>query len=149
MRVPGAADEEHAPTVSIQLRQVLIADEAVPVRRKLLECLHRAGFPIQAVSMASDREEALEAFVLKHPRLVFCELLGNDEDGLAFILELLSIDPQAKVVLVTAHDPQAEPVKRALRAGVYGIVQKPLRHHTVRQLLAEIEADEGGIERFR
>lgn len=138
-----------AETVTLRLRSVLVVDEAVPVRRKLLDILHRAGVSAHEVSMATSAEEAMEAFAQRHPTLVFCELVGDPSHGLQMVLEMLALDPQAKVVLVTAEDPNGIVVRQAIRAGVFGVVQKPLRHEAIRQVLSEIESEEGGIQRFR
>lgn len=148
--IPGLDEKSTAPgTVTLRLRQVLVVDEALPIRRKLLDILHRAGVPAAEIRMAESSEDALEQFALLHPSLVFTELVGEPADGLAMVLEMLTIDPQAKIVLVTSEDPSTSVVRTAIRAGVFGLVRKPLRHDAIRSILAEIEAEEGGIERFR
>lgn len=133
----------------VAVRSVLVVDEAVPVRRKLLDILHRSGVPANEVLNAARADEALEIFARNHPSLVFCEFVENPSRGLDMILEMLTLDPQAKVVLITAEDPSSDVVRQAIRAGAFGIVRKPLRHEAIRQILTEIESEEGGIERFR
>ena len=148
--IPGLEkDRESAGTVTLHVRKVLVVDEAVPVRRKLLDILHRAGIPTSEILMADSAEAALETFALDHPSLVFCELVGEATKGLDMVLEMLTVDPQAKIVLVTAEDANSPLVRRAIRAGAFGVIRKPLRHEAVRTLLGEIESEEGGIERFR
>lgn len=147
--IPGIEVVPNAETLTLRVRKVLVVDEALPVRRKLLDILHRAGVPASEVHMATSSDEALEIFALQNPTLVLCELVGDPTRGLGMILEMLSIDPHAKVVLVTAEDASSAPVRQAIRAGVFGVLQKPLRHEMVRNLLAEIDSEEGGIERFR
>lgn len=149
--IPGLSrDEPHLSAVSLKLRRVLIVDEALPIRRKVLEILHRAGLSGAQVLSVDSAEQALESFALEHPSLVFAELIGKDcDEGLAMVLEMLQLDPQAKIVLVTAEDPESAVVRQAVRAGVFAVVRKPLRHEKIRQVLAEIENEEGGIERYR
>lgn len=149
--IPGLSrDEGVVGSVSLKLRRVLIIDEALPVRRKLLEILHRAGLSGSQVQTVETADAAMETFVREHPALVFTELVGKDADeGLAMVLEMLQVDPHAKVVLVTAEDPECTLVRQAVRAGVFAVVRKPLRHEKIRQVLSEIESEEGGIERFR
>lgn len=137
------------PELTLRLRHVLVVDEALPVRRKLLEILHRAGLAASEVRMAEDAERAMGVFAKEHPTLVFCELVGAPEKGLEMVLEMLQMDPHAKIVLVTAEDVNGAVVRQAIRAGAFGVVKKPLRHEAIRQILAEIEAEEGGIERYR
>ena len=150
--IPGLGDvRSTAPQaeLTVRIRHVLVVDEALPVRRKLLEILHRAGLSTSEVRMAESADKAMEVFALEHPTLVFCELVGAPERGLEMILEMLQVDPQAKIVLVTAEDVDGPFVRQAIRAGAFGVVRKPLRHEAIRQVLAEIEAEEGGIERYR
>lgn len=143
-------DAPATPTVSLQLRKILIVDEALPVRRKLLETLHRAGIPIAQIHQATGADAALETFVREHPTLVMAELVGDDpQQGLDMVLEMLQIDPQARIVLMTAEDARSPMVRAAVKAGVFAVVEKPLRHEKIRAVMAEIESEEGGIERFR
>lgn len=149
--IPGLTrDAPGAATLHLSLRRVLVVDDALPIRRKLLEILHRAGLSGQQVATVETPEKAFEAFVRDHPSLVFTELVGPDVDaGLAMVLEMLQVDPQAKIVLLTAEDPESPLVRQAVRAGVFAVVRKPLRHDKIRSVLTEIENEEGGIERFR
>lgn len=148
--IPGLRAEGSSPgTVTLRMRRVLVVDDALPIRRKLVDILHRAGVAANEVTLCETAEDAAGRFVLERPTLVFCELVGSSEGGLSMVLEMLAVDPQAKIVLVTAEDPSAQVVRQAIRAGVFGLVRKPLRHEAIRQILAEIEAEEGGIERFR
>ena len=149
--IPGLGESKSVEReeVTVRIRQVLVVDEALPIRRKLLDILHRAGLSSSEVQMADTAELALEKFALQHPTLVFAELIGEPVEGLRMILEMMHLDPQAKIVLVTAEDAEGPIVRQAIRMGAFGVVRKPLRHEAIRQVLAEIEAEEGGIERFR
>lgn len=149
--IPGERQEAVEVLVAQSgLRKVLIVDEAAPVRRKLAEILVRVGLAGEDVRAATSPTEALEHFVLEHPHVVFAEFVGEDpQSGLGMVLEMLQIDPHARIVLVTAESPESDLVRRAVRAGVFAVLPKPLRQDRVRQILAEIENEEGNIERFR
>lgn len=147
--IPGAT-EPQTLRVSVDLRRVLVCDEALPIRRKLQEILHRAGIAGTEMRIADNAEKAMEIFALDHPDVVFTELVGEDaQAGLAMVLEMLSLDPQVRIVLVTAEAEDSAVVRAAVRAGVFAVVPKPLRHEKVRHVLADIDSEEGGIERFR
>ena len=148
--IPGMKDKEGATgTVTLSVRSVLVVDEAAPVRRKLLDILHRAGVPAGEISLVENADDALESFARSHASLVFTELVESPERGLEMVLEMLSLDPHVKIVLVTAEEANSPAVRAAIRAGVFGVVRKPLRHEAIRSILSEIEAEEGGIERYR
>jgi len=150
--IPGVNRETLQVEVkeSLVIDSALIVDEAVPIQRKLLDILHRAGFAASRVQMTADAESAMELFVREHPGVVFAEFVGDDpEEGLAMVLEMLKLDPQARVVLVTAEPRDSAVVRRAVRMGAFAVVEKPVRHETIRALLTDINNEAGGIERFR
>lgn len=142
--------EVQAEAVVLKVRKVLIVDEAPPVRRMLLETFHKLGLPSADVLVTGASDEALELFARSNPSIVFCELVGEDpQSGLDMVLEMLALDPHVKVVLVTAEPSESLLVRKAVRAGVFALVQKPLRHEKIRNVLTEIENEAGGIERYR
>lgn len=133
-----------------RLRRVMIADEALPVRRTLIEILKKMGTPESEILVATEPQEALEVFREKRPTIVFAEFLGvHAEDGLEIINEMLDFDPEAKIVLITAEARDTPEVRAAIRAGVFAFVEKPLRHEKIRAVLSDLESELGGIERFR
>ncbi|HVM44749.1 MAG TPA: response regulator, partial [Candidatus Thermoplasmatota archaeon] len=148
--IPGLDNARTAgEPLAVELRSVLVVDEALPIRRKLIDILQRAGVGATDVHEARSAREALELFARARPTVVLCELVEDASRGLEMVLEMLMLDPRARVVLVTAEDPDSPVVRAAIRAGAFGVVRKPLRHEAIRQVLAEIEAEEGGIERYR
>ncbi|HEX2022620.1 MAG TPA: response regulator [Candidatus Thermoplasmatota archaeon] len=149
--IPGLERGDRPGVVSLTMRRVLVVDDALPVRRTLMEILHRVGGVSGAqVQIAQRPDEALELFAKHHPSLVFAELVGaHPGEGLEMVGEMLRLDPKVRVVLVTAEDPSSALVRQAVRMGVFAVVPKPLRHERFRQVFSEIEAEEGGIERFR
>lgn len=144
-------DVELAPQrVSASHGQVLIVDESLPVRAKMAEILTKLGTRATDILQATTPEQALEAFRALRPAIVFAELIGmHPEDGLEVIHEMLEIDPQARIVLVTAESRETPEVRAAIRAGVFAYIEKPLRHEKIRSIMQELEAEEGGIERYR
>lgn len=147
--IPGSARAEPIQ-LNVEMRRVLVVDEALPIRRKLEEILGRAGLGSGQVRCATGAEEALEIFALEHPDLVFAELVGSDPaHGLDMVLEMLTVDPHAKIVLVTAEPADSILVRQAVRKGVFAVIPKPVRNDKIRQVLADIENEDGAIERFR
>lgn len=129
---------------------VLVLDESLPVRLKMVEILHKLGTPDPNIVQATTAEEALAAFRQHRPMLVFAELIGvHPEDGLDILHEMLEVEPTARIVLVTSEPRESAEVRAAIRAGVFAYVEKPLRHEKIRAIIADLEAEEGGIERFR
>lgn len=149
--IPTVRSKESRPdAVVLKVRRVLIVDEAMPVRRLMQEAFHRLGLAASDVMATTDADEAMEIFAKSNPAMVFTEFVGADpERGLEMVLEMLELDPHVKVVLVTAEPNGSPLVRAAVRAGVFAVVEKPLRHDKIRGVLAEIENETGGIERYR
>lgn len=145
----GARDVDARPGRQ-RSRRVLVLDEALPVQRALVEALAKVGVPREDVTVAATAEEALAAFRNDPPDVVFAELVGTrPEDGLEVVHEMLDLSPETKVVLATAEPREGAEVRAAVRAGVFAVIEKPLRSDKVRQVLQEMETEEGGIERYR
>ena len=71
----------------------------------------------------SDGEEALAAYIDQQPDWVLMDIKMNRMDGLAATREIVSADPGAKVMIVTAYD-DAELREASRRAGACAYVVK-------------------------
>lgn len=139
-----------APETGLHHGLVLIVDESLPVRKTLVEILQKLGVPAGHILQATSPDEALAAFREQRPHIVLTEFIGvHAEEGLEVIHEMLEHEPTARIVLLTAEPRESPEVRAAVRAGVFAYVEKPLRHDKIRSVLQELEAEEGGIERFR
>lgn len=153
--IPGlgrdvAPKAEGAKTPQLDAGIVLVVDESLPIRNKLVEILQKMGSVGGRILQASNEDEALALFRQHRPRLVFAELIGvHPEDGLEIVHAMLELDPATRVVLVSAEPRDSPEIRAAVRAGVFAYVEKPLRYEKIRAVLADLEAEEGGIERFR
>jgi DNA-binding NarL/FixJ family response regulator len=139
----------HGPNFSGVDGAILVVDAAPGVRLELEEILAHSGARPSRIASAATAAEARSAFRALRPRVVLAELVGDDPaDGLAMIVEMMATDPRARIVLVTAEEESSPLVRRAVRAGVFAVVRKPLRRETIRHVLLEIFAEEGGLERL-
>ena len=127
----------------------LIVDESPTIRTLTTEILQKLGHSESSVTLAGSPADALEAFDRVRPAVVFAELDFDGADGLAAALEMLARDPHVKLVIFTAEGRDAPRVRRAVRAGAFAVVEKPLRHDKLRAVMADLQMEEGGIERLR
>jgi DNA-binding NtrC family response regulator len=88
---------------------------------------------------ARDGDEALELFAQKPVDGVITGLRMKGMDGLALMRRLHETDPELPVILVTAYGTVASAV-RAMKAGAFDYIEKPLNRedvrHTVEKALA-------------
>lgn len=91
------------------------------------------------IMMAEDRVSAIEAFRSGRPPVVLLDLglppnPGNPEEGLATLSEILSIDPAAKVIIVSGQTDK-EHALRAVQIGAYSFFYKPVDVELLKPLL--------------
>lgn len=91
------------------------------------------------VVLAGDRPSALDQFRQNQPAVVLLDLglppqTSTPEEGLATLAELLQIDASTKVVIVSGQGEKG-PALRAIGAGAYDFMHKPVETDELRQLL--------------
>ena len=74
---------------------------------------------------AADGQSGLEAFTSHLPDLVLLDLQLPDQTGVDVLRQIRAIDPQAVVIMVTAHGGVPEAVA-AFKLGVFDYLAKPL-----------------------
>ena len=111
-------------------RIVLIDDDEVFVR-VLARALAARGF---AVSTAHDRASALAVVRETQPEHAVLDLKLGDENGLALIPELLEIQPDLRILLLTGYASIATAVE-AIKRGATDYLAKPVDADQVVQAL--------------
>jgi len=91
------------------------------------------------ILVAEHRAGAIETFRAEMPPVVLLDLglppqPGNPEEGLAALSELLAIDRQAKIVIITGQG-EKEVALRAIGAGAYDFLCKPVEMEELKFLL--------------
>ena len=103
------------------------------------------------VALAGDRQEAIEVFRAHGPQVVLLDLglppSPNDtSEGMATLAALLTLDRSAKVIIISGQSDRENAV-RAIGAGAYDFLSKPMDVEQLRLLLqrcvfvSELERD--------
>ncbi len=115
--------------------KLLIVDDDEEIRTQMKWALAKE----YDILLAGDRATATEQFRAARPPVVLLDLglppnPGTPEEGLATLSDLLAMDNQAKIVIVTG---QAEKniAMRAVGAGAYDLLGKPVDMDEVKMLL--------------
>jgi DNA-binding NarL/FixJ family response regulator len=101
---------------------VLIIDDH-PLFSRGLSQLIETQKSYKVVGMAKNCDEALKMFKSLHPDLTIVDLNLGQEDGLELIKELLSIQAESKILVLSMHDERFY-AERALKAGAKGYIMK-------------------------
>jgi DNA-binding NtrC family response regulator len=102
--------------------QILVVDDEKSQRDILTVILEGEGYTVESSSSVS---HAL-AFYRTHPvDVVLTDLSMPERDGLALLDDLMKLDPEALVVLITAHGTVGSAVE-AMKKGAFDYLEKPL-----------------------
>jgi two-component system, chemotaxis family, chemotaxis protein CheY len=101
--------------------KILIVDDSGLARRRARTILESAGFEVYE---AEDGMSALERYFVTKPDLVLLDLVMKGMYGLDVIAKLRELDPQAKIIVVSA-DVQTSSHDMVAEAGAAGFVVKP------------------------
>jgi two-component system chemotaxis response regulator CheY len=114
--------------------KVLIVDDSTMIRLALAKWLSVSGSEI--VAEARNGREALELYRRHTPDLVTLDITMPEMDGLATLDEIMKINPQAKVIIVSALTSQ-ETTLSALKRGARTYVRKPFTAEELAEAVRE------------
>jgi len=103
------------------MARILVADDSDAVRDGMVLTLSRQGHEVQGVKGGA---EAVAAHARRRFDVVVTDLRMIPVDGLAVVRRLREADPEATVVVVTAHGSVGAAVE-AMRAGAVDFLEKP------------------------
>jgi len=109
------------------MTQILIVDDAEFLRVRISKMLVGEGFE---VSEAENGLKAIESYKTKKPDMVLMDVTMPEMDGLTALKELRKLDPNAKVVMLTALG-QESVVLEAVKSGAKDFIVKPFDHDRV------------------
>lgn len=112
--------------------RILIADDEAVIRLGLRSMLQDAGHEV--VAAVTNGASAVEFVQLYKPDLAILDIKMPDMDGLTAAQKIMKQRP-TPIVMLTAYS-QAELVKQANAASVFGYIVKPVKEET---LLATLE----------
>jgi two-component system chemotaxis response regulator CheY len=102
--------------------KILVVDDSAMARRNLRRMLEGAGLQ---VTEAEDGIAALERYFLDRPDVVLLDLVMKGMYGLEVMSKLREMDPQARVVVVSA-DIQQPSRDLAAGEGARAFINKPV-----------------------
>ncbi|MEK7722505.1 MAG: response regulator [Elusimicrobiota bacterium] len=115
--------------------RVLIVDDNVLTRNMIKDILQYMLH--QVAGEAGNGDEAIKAFKELSPDLVLLDLIMPGKPGLEVLEELRSINPAAKIVMVTAVQ-QDEINKKLFEKGAAAILYKPFSHGELEAVLKQV-----------
>jgi two-component system chemotaxis response regulator CheY len=118
------------------MKRLLVVDDALFMRKLICGVAAEAGW--QVVGEAGNGAEAISLYQQHRPDLVTMDLVMPVMGGLEALRQIRALDPQAKVVVVTALD-QKQSLMDSIRDGAIDFIVKPFERERVLALLAKLE----------
>jgi len=115
--------------------RILVADDHEVVRKGLVALLQQQS-NWEVCGEAADGREAVEKTRELKPDVVILDIGMPSLNGLEATRQILKLDPQAKVLILTLHDSD-QVVRDVLNAGARGFL---LKSDAARDLVAAVEA---------
>ncbi len=119
-------------------KTLLITDDALIIRTMIRDAATAAGWEI--VAEAANGQEAIDAYARTRPTAVTLDLVMPEYDGLHGLRGIRELDPEARVVVVSALE-QRNVLKEAFRLGAADFILKPFKKDALITTLDQLVAD--------
>ncbi len=117
------------------MNKLLVVDDSNVIRNRITRGFNSSQFEL--VGVAKNGVEAIELFKEKHPQVVTMDLTMPEMDGLACIEELIRLDPEVNILVVSALTDKATGIK-AIDLGARGFISKPFTDEQLVDALNEL-----------
>jgi two-component system chemotaxis response regulator CheY len=103
-------------------KRLLIVDDALIMRRRIREIAEEAGWVV--AGEAKNGAEAVALYQQEQPDLVTLDIVMPEMDGVTALKKLVKVDPQARVVMISAVD-QKDKLTECIENGAIDFIVKP------------------------
>lgn len=111
---------------------LLIADDDAFIRKAMKKLLLASGVLIEA----GDSKAVVTQYINKNPDVLFLDIHMPGKNGLELIQDIMEVDPDAYIVLLSA-DSSPGNVLKALEEGAVGFLSKPPSKKKVQDYLSQ------------
>lgn len=117
------------------LKRILVVDDAAFMRMTLKSILERNGF--QVIGEAENGAMGIRKFCELQPDIVMMDITMPEMDGTEALKEIIRIDPNSKVIMVSAIIGQESYVRQCVRLGAKSFIVKPFKEDQVVKTLTQ------------
>ena len=114
-------------------KRVLIVDDSILMRKMVADTLVDDGWEV--VAEAANGQEAIDKYGEFQPDAVSLDIVMPGTDGLYALEHILQMDPDARVVVVSALN-QTKLISDAIRKGAQDFIAKPFLPEQLQQTMA-------------
>jgi len=117
-------------------KKILIIDDTKFVREILKYHISNVS-NVEVIGEASNGNEGIELFNELKPDLTLMDLLMPEKGGLETTQEILKINPEALIVLISGKKQEAFTIKKAI-GGVVDVIEKPFNEKQVIEVIERV-----------
>lgn len=121
------------------MKKLMIVDDSNLIRSKIARDFDHSKFEL--VGSAENGEKAIELFQQLSPEVVTMDITMPHIDGIECIERLVSIDPDVRILVVSALNDKATGME-ALEMGAMGFINKPFTEKDIVEALDALVEDE-------
>jgi two-component system chemotaxis response regulator CheY len=118
--------------MELNLFKILICDDSIIIRKQLKDLLINYGY--SQIFEAVNGQDAVEKYKEFKPNLVFMDIVMPVKNGIEAVAEITEYDKNAKIVMSSSSGTKTH-IKKALEAGAFDFIQKPLEENQVLNIL--------------
>jgi len=115
------------------MARVMIADDSESVRCTLRDMVEAGKHKV--VAEAVDGIDTLEKFDSIKPDVLLLDVAMPKKDGMETLVELMKYNPNAKVVMITAHDDM-DLIENCIKVGALAFITKPFNTDDILQSIS-------------
>ena len=119
------------------MAKIMIADDSNSIRLVLKDILSIGKHEV--VSEAKDGKEAVDFYREHNPDLLLLDLAMPKKDGLTVVKEVMQINHDAKIILITASDDE-KIINQCLKYGASSYISKPFDFNGVLKAITDLLA---------
>jgi two-component system, chemotaxis family, chemotaxis protein CheY len=112
----------------------MIVDDSAFMRQHCVALVQKLGHDTVE---ACDGREAVDLYQRAKPEAVLMDITMPDMDGLEALHEILTLDPDANIAMITAVDQQGSTLQ-ALKEGARAVVAKPYESGKIKTTLDKL-----------
>jgi two-component system chemotaxis response regulator CheY len=113
----------------------MIVDDSDAIRMVLKDILEIGNHEL--VAEASNGIEAVQEYAKTSPDVMLLDMAMPKKDGLSALKEIISMRPDAKIIMITATDNQ-NTIKDCISAGAIAYILKPFNFEDVLSTIRDV-----------
>lgn len=117
------------------MKKIMIVDDSVIIRQRLREVFRSKGFDV--VAEVDNGEKAIMKFMEHRPNVVTMDISLPGISGIETVKKLIDIDPDVKIIMITAMGERTT-VMQAIKLGAVNFIVKPFQEDKVIEVIYEV-----------